>query len=70
MLPGCRSRVLLTPPLQLESREQARFRPFDSITSFLKSVARWQTLMLVLDDLQWADQRFLTSRHKDTTAIA
>ncbi len=70
MLPGCRSHVLLTPPPQLESRAQARFRPFDSIISFLKSVARWQTLISVLDDLQWADQRFLTSGHKDTTAIA
>ena len=70
MLPGCRSRVLLKLPSQLENREQAHIRPFDSITSFLKSVARWQTLMLVLDDLQWADQRFLTSGHKDTTANA
>ena len=70
MLPGCRSRVLLKLPPQLESREQAHIRPFDSITSFLKSLARWQTLMLVQDDLQWADQRFLTLGHKDTTAIA
>ncbi len=71
MLPGCRGRLLLKlPPSQLESREQARFRLFDSITSFLKSAARWQTLMLVPDDLQWAGQRFLTSGHKDMTATA
>jgi len=47
-LPG-----LETPP-QLEP-EQARFRLFDSITAFLKSAGRRQPLVLVLDDLHWAD---------------
>ena len=47
-LPG-----LKTPP-QLEP-EQARFRLFDSITAFLKSAGRRQPLVLVLDDLHWAD---------------
>ncbi len=47
-LPGLR-----TPP-QLEP-EHARFRLFDSITAFLKSVGRRQPLVLVLDDLHWAD---------------
>ena len=41
------------PPLQ---PEQARFRLFDSIVSFWKSAARSQPLMLVLDDLHWADE--------------
>jgi ATP/maltotriose-dependent transcriptional regulator MalT len=36
--------------------EQARFRLFDSVTSFLKSLARSKPLMLVLDDLHWADE--------------
>ncbi len=36
--------------------EQARFRLFDSITTFLKNAARTQPLMLVLDDLHWADR--------------
>jgi predicted ATPase len=40
---------------QLEP-EQARFRLFDSITSFLKSASRNQPLVLVLDDLHWADK--------------
>ena len=44
----------LEAPPQLEP-EQARFRLFDSITAFLKSAARRQPLVLVLDDLQWAD---------------
>ena len=36
--------------------EQARFRLFDSITTFLKSASQSQPLLLVLDDLHWADQ--------------
>ena len=47
-LPG-----LETPP-QLEP-EQARFRLFDSVTAFLKSASRRKPLVLVLDDLHWAD---------------
>src|SRR5581483_7872427 len=35
--------------------EQARFRLFDSVTSFLRNVAAAQPLLLVLDDLHWAD---------------
>jgi ATP/maltotriose-dependent transcriptional regulator MalT len=36
--------------------EQARFRLFNSITTFLKGAAQSQPLMLVLDDLHWADK--------------
>ena len=36
--------------------EQARFRLFDSITTFLKNAADEQPLVLVLDDLHWADK--------------
>ncbi len=39
--------------------EQARFRLFSSITNFLKNAAQFQPLMLVLDDLQWADRSSL-----------
>ena len=46
----------LEPPTQLESPEQARFRLFDSITSFLKTASQRQPIMLVLDDLHWSDQ--------------
>ena len=38
----------LSPPPQLDSPEQARFRLFDSITAFLKSVSLKQPLALVL----------------------
>jgi len=36
--------------------EQARFRLFDSIAAFLKTASQRQPLVLVLDDLHWADQ--------------
>ena len=39
--------------------EQARFRLFFSITTFLKKVNRSQPLLLVLDDLHWADESSL-----------
>ena len=48
----------LKPPPALEP-EAARFRLFDSITTFLKSAAQSQPLMLVLDDLHWADRSSL-----------
>ncbi|MCH8095402.1 MAG: ATP-binding protein, partial [Chloroflexi bacterium] len=48
---------LETPPV-LEP-EPARFRLFDSITTFLKNAAQRQPLMLVLDDLHWADRSSL-----------
>ena len=37
----------------------ARFRLFDSIATFLKNAAQRQPLMLVLDDLHWADRSSL-----------
>jgi tetratricopeptide (TPR) repeat protein len=36
--------------------EQARFRLFDSVTSFFKAAARHQPLVLVLEDLHWSDR--------------
>ena len=48
-LPGLKTSPVLEP-------EQARFRFFDSITTFLKNASQAQPLMLVLDDLHWADE--------------
>ncbi len=45
----------LVPSPALEP-EQARFRLFDSIANFLKNAAQSQPLLLVLDDLHWADK--------------
>jgi len=45
----------LAPAPALEP-EQARFRLFDSTTTFLNNAARARPLVLVLDDLHWADE--------------
>ncbi|MEA2467908.1 MAG: eukaryotic-like serine/threonine-protein kinase, partial [Thermoleophilaceae bacterium] len=50
MIPGLR-----TAASQSLEPEQARFRFFDSITTFLKNVAMREPLVLFLDDLHWAD---------------
>ena len=36
--------------------EHERFRIFDALTSFLKVASRRQPIVLILDDLQWADE--------------
>jgi DNA-binding CsgD family transcriptional regulator/tetratricopeptide (TPR) repeat protein len=54
-----RERELSQLRAALESPEQARFRLFDSITTFLKNASRTQPLLLVLDDLHWADRSSL-----------
>jgi class 3 adenylate cyclase/tetratricopeptide (TPR) repeat protein len=41
------------PPLE---PDQARFRLFDGVTGFLKNASQRQPLVLVLDDLHWADK--------------
>jgi tetratricopeptide (TPR) repeat protein len=48
----------LPAPPSLEP-EQARFRLFDSLTNFLKNASKAQPLVLILDDLHWADKASL-----------
>jgi predicted ATPase len=56
LLPEVREKLPdLGPPTSLEP-DQARFRLFDSIARFIKNMARNQPLMLILDDLHWADR--------------
>jgi predicted ATPase len=59
IVPELRSKLpdLESPPV-LEP-DQARFRLFDSITTFLKNAAKSQPLLLILDDLHWADHSSL-----------
>ena len=43
-------------PIPFLQPEQARFRLFDAVSTFLKNVSHSQPTLLVLDDLHWADQ--------------
>ena len=45
--------VEVTPPI--DDADEARFRLFDSISSFLRTAADETPLVLALDDLHWAD---------------
>jgi tetratricopeptide (TPR) repeat protein len=55
--------------------EQPRFRLFDGVTRFLKDVAGHVPLLLILDDLHWADRpslrllRFLAGALHDTQLL-
>ena len=50
-----RERLPDLPQLPRMEAEQARFRLFDSIATFLRNATTRQPLVLVLDDLHWAD---------------
>jgi len=64
----------LLPPPTLEP-EQARFRLFDSVTTFLKNASKHQPLVVILDDLHWADKpsllllQFLARELKDASIL-
>jgi DNA-binding CsgD family transcriptional regulator len=42
-------------PIRLEDAAQARFRMFDTIRQFVAAMCGRQTMVIVLDDLHWAD---------------
>ncbi|MDA0578754.1 MAG: AAA family ATPase, partial [Verrucomicrobia bacterium] len=46
----------LQPPPKIDDPDSARFRLFDSITSFFRTASHAQPLVIVLDDLHWSDQ--------------
>jgi DNA-binding CsgD family transcriptional regulator len=55
VVPAVRERLPDLPvPLPIEP-EAARFRLFDSLTGFLRAAAAHRPLLLILDDLHWAD---------------
>jgi predicted ATPase len=59
IVPEVRERLPdLQPPPALEP-QQARFRLFDSIRAFLKKASQFQPLLLVIDNLHWADRSSL-----------
>jgi predicted ATPase len=43
-------------PQSIDDPDSARFRLFDSITTFLKTASDGKPLILILDDLHWADK--------------
>ena len=46
----------LKPPTQIDDPDSARFRLFDSITTFLKTASNVQPITLMLEDLHWSDK--------------
>jgi len=64
----------LPQPAPLEPA-QARFRQFDSITTFLKDASKATPLVLILDDLHWADKpsllllEFLAKEFRDSRLL-
>jgi AAA ATPase domain len=56
IIPEVRERCSdLLPPPRIEDPAQARFRLFDAIRSFLHQAARRHPVVLILDNLHWAD---------------
>ena len=56
IIPDVREKLRDLEPSPALEPEEARFRLFDSITTFLKRASVARPLMLVLDDLHWADK--------------
>jgi DNA-binding CsgD family transcriptional regulator len=55
VVPAVRERLPDLPAPPPIEPEAARFRLFDSLTSFLRAAAAHRPLLLILDDLHWAD---------------
>ena len=51
------------PEASADDPAYARFRFFDSVSTFLKQLGRQQSLVLLLDDLHWADMPSLRLLH-------
>ena len=76
VVPELRDRIpgIMDPP-PLDDPDEMRFRLFDSVASFLKSASHHQPLVLILDDLQWADRptllllQFLTTELGDSRTM-
>ena len=56
LLPEIRDRVASVPDLPRLEGEADRYRLYEAVTSFLRRSARETPLMLVLEDLHWADK--------------
>ena len=56
MVSAVRERLPNLPPPPALEPEQARFRLFDSVTALLKNASKSQAMVIILDDLHWADR--------------
>ena len=56
LVPEIRQSLPRLPPSPSLPPEQARFRLFDGVATFLRIAARTRPLVLILDDLHWADK--------------
>lgn len=56
LIPQIRTQLPVIPPVAVLSPNQERYRLYEAIAQFLLNVANQQPLLLVLDDLHWADR--------------
>ena len=61
LVPDVAAKVGTVPPSKPLGEQQDRIRLFESITHFLISISKETPLLLLFDDLQWADQASLDS---------
>jgi class 3 adenylate cyclase len=72
LVPEIRERLGEVPEPPALDAEEARFRLFDSIATFLAGASRSRPLVVVLDDLHWADEasllllRFVARQARDS----
>jgi predicted ATPase len=59
LVPDITAKVGTVPPSKPLGEQQDRIRLFESITHFFISVSKESPLLILLDDLQWADQASL-----------
>jgi KaiC/GvpD/RAD55 family RecA-like ATPase len=59
LVPDITAKVGTVPPPKSLDEQQDRLRLFESITHFLISVSKESPLLVLFDDLQWADQATL-----------
>ncbi len=69
LVPELRRRVPELPPGEPAEPESERYRLFEAVVGLLGAIARRAPVLLVLDDLQWADRpTLLLLRHLARTA--
>lgn len=56
LVPTVRDRLPEVAPASTPDHEQSRFQLFDGVATFLRRVSEHAPLVLVLDDLHWADE--------------